>query len=41
MFGQTKVENLGFIIGGGVVAEDPAKIHAFVDWPELMCIKYI
>ena len=34
LFGQPQVECLGHIIGGGVVAVDPAKMHAIMDWPE-------
>ena len=42
VFGQTQVEYLDHIIvGGGVIAVDPAKMHAIMDWPEPMCIKHI
>ena len=34
VFGQTQVEYLGHIVGGGVVAVDPAKTRAIMDWPE-------
>ena len=41
VFGQTQVEYLGHIIGGGVIAVDPAKIHAIMDWPEPTYVKHI
>ena len=31
IFGQTQVEYLGHIVGGGVVAVDPAKMRAIMD----------
>ena len=39
-FGQTQVEYLGHIIGGGVIAVDPAKTCAIMDWPEPKCVKH-
>ena len=41
VFVQTRVEYLGHIIGSGIVAVDPAKIHAIMDWPEPTYIKHI
>ena len=41
VFGQTWVEYLGYVIGGGVVEVDPAKTCAIMDWPELACVKHI
>ena len=32
---------MGQIVGGGVVAVDPAKMHAIMDWPEPTCIKHV
>ena len=32
VFDQTKIEYLGHIIGGSVIAVDPAKIHAIMNW---------
>ena len=40
VFGQTQVEYLGHIVGGGVVAVDTAKTHAIIDWPGPMCAKH-
>ena len=34
VFGQTQVDYLGHIIGGGIIAVDPDKTHAIIDWPE-------
>ena len=41
VFSQTQVEYLGYIIGGGVVAVDPAKTRANMDWPEPTCVTHI
>ena len=41
VFGQTHVEYLGHIIGGGVIAMDPAKILTIMNWPEPISVKYI
>ena len=41
VFNQTHIEYLGHIVGGGVIAVDPAKMHAIMDWPEPTCIKYV
>ena len=41
LFGQTQVENLSYIVGGGVIAVDPAKTHTIMDWPERTCVKHI
>ena len=40
-FGQTEVEYLAHIIGGGGVAVDPARTWAIVDWPEPTCVKHV
>ena len=34
VFSQTWVQYLSHIISGGVVVINPAKMHAFMDWPE-------
>ena len=41
IFGYTQVEYLGHIIGGGVIAVDPAKTHAIMDWPEPIYVKHV
>ena len=41
VFGQKQVEYLGHIVGGGIIAGDPDKMHAIIDWPEPKYIKYI
>ena len=40
IFGQTWVEYLGHIVGGGIVVVDPAKTHSIMDWPEPIYIKH-
>ena len=40
-FGQTQVEYLGHIIGGGVIAVNPAKMHIIIDWPEPTYVKHV
>ena len=35
VFGQTKVEYLGHIIGSGVIAVDAAKMRAVINWREI------
>ena len=39
VFCQTQADYLGYIIGGGVIAVDPTKTHAIMDWPEPTYIK--
>ena len=38
---QNKLEYLGHIIGGGIIAGYPVKMRAIMDWLELMYIKHI
>ena len=40
-FRNTQVEYLDYIIGSGVVAVDPSKTHAIMDWPEPTYVKHI
>ena len=32
---------MGHIIGGSIIAVDPAKMHPIMDWPEPICVKYV
>ena len=41
VFSHTQVEYLCHIIGGGVIAIDPAKMRAIMDWPEPTCVKHV
>ena len=41
IFAQTQVKYLGHIISGGVIAVDPAKRRAIMDWPKPTCVKPI
>ena len=41
VFGQTQVDHLDHIVGGGVIAVDSAKTHAIRDWPEPTCVKNV
>ena len=40
VFGLNKVDYLGYIIGGGVIAVDPVKTHAIMDWPQPTYVKH-
>ena len=41
IFDQTQVEYPSHIVGGGVIAMDPAKMHAIMDWPEPSSVKHV
>ena len=41
VFGQTQVEYLGHIVGSGVIAIDPAKTRAIMEWPEPTYAKHV
>ena len=41
VFGKTQVEYLGHITGDGVIAVDPAKMGAIMNWPKPTYVKYV
>ena len=41
VFVYTQVEYQSHIVSTGVIAVDPAKMHAIMDWPEPMCRTFL